>query len=418
MYGHGDMNRRVASIATSVVLLVATAPRGIAETISGFAAVQDPAESVPVSESYATDASIGSAEADASAPHAQSWAVSQVTPTNVIKAASGRGWIEQDSNSAWFAWNAATGDTTLPPTDVTSVRFVIRNSGDPDLPENGFSSTDLASGPAEVSLASQQLFVDPSGNSNEPEFFEVHLALDAFIQQGTEFLPLFEGTASLTPKVAGDDSTGLIQTGDFLARNVFTEQVDLASGRTSATIDTDVVGFPVFLDPDQPLDIFFDLFVTMGDSARMFDLPMDAIPVQTAAIFSGLQVPIGGGGSLVVEIELIGKLGDMDRDGDVDFDDIDDFVLGQMDAAAYEMMFGVPPALRGDTDRDNDLDFDDIPGFIVALGGGAPMSGLQAIPEPSCLVHMAIAMLTVFGLSHMRNRVLKQRPVVRQHRID
>jgi hypothetical protein len=71
-------------------------------------------------------------------------------------------------------------------------------------------------------------------------------------------------------------------------------------------------------------------------------------------------------------------VGDLDCDGDVDFDDIDDLVLGLTDPQAYENMFDVPPSLKGDTDGDDDLDFDDIAGFVQILSGGAAQ-----VPEPS-----------------------------------
>jgi hypothetical protein len=64
------------------------------------------------------------------------------------------------------------------------------------------------------------------------------------------------------------------------------------------------------------------------------------------------------------------QVGDMDFDGDVDFDDIDDFVLGLNDPAAYEALYGVPPATNGDMDGDGDQDFDDIAGFVAALASG------------------------------------------------
>jgi hypothetical protein len=74
-------------------------------------------------------------------------------------------------------------------------------------------------------------------------------------------------------------------------------------------------------------------------------------------------------------------IGDMDADEDVDFDDIDDFVLGLNNPEAYESQYGVPPALRGSTDMDADLDFDDIPGFVTILSGGSS----SAVPEPSTM---------------------------------
>jgi hypothetical protein len=68
-------------------------------------------------------------------------------------------------------------------------------------------------------------------------------------------------------------------------------------------------------------------------------------------------------------------------DGDVDFDDIDDFVLALGDPAAYELAFGVPPETTGDIDGDGDVDFDDIPGFVDALTGGS-ISALPASTGP------------------------------------
>jgi hypothetical protein len=73
--------------------------------------------------------------------------------------------------------------------------------------------------------------------------------------------------------------------------------------------------------------------------------------------------------------------GDMDFDTDVDFDDIDDFVLGLNDAVGYESIFGLPPSFHGDTDGDGDQDFDDISGFVDILTGGS--GSASVVPEPS-----------------------------------
>ena len=78
--------------------------------------------------------------------------------------------------------------------------------------------------------------------------------------------------------------------------------------------------------------------------------------------------------------------GDMDCDGDIDFDDIDDFVLGLNNPAQYQSDRGVPASLKGDTDGDGDLDFDDITGFVDILGGG-----LQSVPEPSTVVLLGMS---------------------------
>jgi hypothetical protein len=76
---------------------------------------------------------------------------------------------------------------------------------------------------------------------------------------------------------------------------------------------------------------------------------------------------------------VYGILADMDGDGDVDFDDIDDFVLGLLDPGAFEVLRGVMPAPRGDTDRDDDLDFDDIDDFVGIINGGQ----IQVVAEPA-----------------------------------
>jgi hypothetical protein len=68
--------------------------------------------------------------------------------------------------------------------------------------------------------------------------------------------------------------------------------------------------------------------------------------------------------------------GDMDCEGDIDFDDITLFVTSIGDdgtawAAAYEALHGSPPACsfeNSDSDGDDDCDFDDITPFVDAIG--------------------------------------------------
>ncbi len=84
-------------------------------------------------------------------------------------------------------------------------------------------------------------------------------------------------------------------------------------------------------------------------------------------------------------------LGDMDCDGDLDFDDIDDFVLGINNPQEYENQFGVPPEAKGDADGDGDLDFDDIDDFVAILNN--PLSvRTQYVPEPGTAVLLGVAM--------------------------
>jgi len=62
------------------------------------------------------------------------------------------------------------------------------------------------------------------------------------------------------------------------------------------------------------------------------------------------------------------ELGDLDCDGDVDFDDIDPFVTALGGQAAYEAAFPDCDWLHGDCDEDGDVDFDDINPFVALLG--------------------------------------------------
>jgi hypothetical protein len=89
--------------------------------------------------------------------------------------------------------------------------------------------------------------------------------------------------------------------------------------------------------------------------------------------------------------------GDMDGDGDVDFDDIDAFTLGLSDSSAYLAAYGLPASVRGDMDGDGDQDFDDIAGFVISLGGELGRNPLAA-PEPSTFaLTVAGCLMAVFG---------------------
>jgi hypothetical protein len=101
--------------------------------------------------------------------------------------------------------------------------------------------------------------------------------------------------------------------------------------------------------------------------------------------------------------------GDMDSDGDVDFDDIDDFVLGLTNPTQYESMFGTPATLKGDLDRDDDLDFDDIDDFVGVLSGTGS-SDIRAVPEPGAGVSTWIGgVILSCWLGARRGRIMEGR---------
>jgi hypothetical protein len=92
---------------------------------------------------------------------------------------------------------------------------------------------------------------------------------------------------------------------------------------------------------------------------------------------------------------LYGLTGDMNFDGQVDTDDISEFILGLTDPDAYEARYGVPAWWRGDNDFTRlyqeggerrtvafrRLDYDDIARFAAAIKTGVPTSGVR-LPDP------------------------------------
>jgi len=61
--------------------------------------------------------------------------------------------------------------------------------------------------------------------------------------------------------------------------------------------------------------------------------------------------------------------GDLDCDGDMDFDDINPFVLALSGEAAYLAQYPNCNWLNADCNNDGDVNFDDINGFVALLGG-------------------------------------------------
>ena len=89
-------------------------------------------------------------------------------------------------------------------------------------------------------------------------------------------------------------------------------------------------------------------------------------------------------------------LGDMDCDGDIDFDDIGPFVLGLTDPEAYESAFGVLPVVKGDINLDGRHDFDNIVDFVALISSGSD-DGLAVVPEPSGIALFTLAFLGEIG---------------------
>jgi len=75
---------------------------------------------------------------------------------------------------------------------------------------------------------------------------------------------------------------------------------------------------------------------------------------------------------------FVGPPGDMDQDGTIDADDLDDFVLALRNPPAYAALRHLPAALAGDLDGDGDLDFDDIDELLDLLAAARAGVVVQA----------------------------------------
>lgn len=175
------------------------------------------------------------------------------------------------------------------------------------------------------------------------------------------------------------------------------------------------------------------VFVSLGSD---FFTTGDSVDVLTIETIRGTETTLSWGGQIVLpgargeytgsritqagmnfdgyQGSEIVALGDMNCDGDVDFDDTAAFVLGLSDSAAYEAIYAVAAELKGDTDFQNDLDFDDIPGFLNLLPGGGLRSATEPlrtaaqadagfgnaaalVPEPSALVLAFVGVVCLLG---------------------
>jgi len=165
-------------------------------------------------------------------------------------------------------------------------------------------------------------------------------------------------------------------------------------------------GGQIFNAPEAPLNNGYSWLWWWGrdsssvypiGSTAQFSFQADAVGVGTASAVSvtfwGTNTPLSPcvdpvdpwgwcysafSTDLISPIATSGLLGDMDIDGDVDFDDIDDFVLGLNSEPNYFALYGMSPAVHGDMNQDGVQDFDDIAPFVGLLN-----AGIHAVPEPA-----------------------------------
>jgi hypothetical protein len=124
---------------------------------------------------------------------------------------------------------------------------------------------------------------------------------------------------------------------------------------------------------------------------------------------------LAGGPSLRPKLSVwfdITSLGDMDCNGQVDFDDLDDFTLALTCESCYEELYGVPPEMKGDLDGNGHHDYDDIARLLLILNSQNSQSAIPAglaarsVPEPASLVQGILGIALCFGL-HLRRTWLK-----------
>ncbi len=215
----------------------------------------------------------------------------------------------------------------------------------------------------------------------------VHRSVPDFVIQGGGFYSDFSAIPA-DPAIANEFGASNLRGTMAMARtsdpNSATSQwfINLVD---NLFLDTQFGGFTVFGEVVAP-------GMTTVDQIAALDIIAEAPPFGELPV---LDPSMGTDANNLVTIQsvtIIPELGDMDCDGDVDFDDIDDFILGLNDPPSYEAIYGVPPELKGDTDGDGDVDFDDIDDFIAILNAPPVHSG-HMVPEPSSIL------LAVTGLA-------------------
>lgn len=204
--------------------------------------------------------------------------------------------------------------------------------------------------------------------------------------------------------IAPGSSPGMMTFGGGLVMGPLTNVLIELGGRIEGEFDllniagTAVLGGDLFVNLIDGFTPGADDVFTIAEAATLvgtFNNVSSGNRVNTNDGRGSLLVSYQDGVNAVV-LSDFALFGDLDCDGDVDFDDIAPFVLGLNDPTGYEATFGVPPALKGDTDTDGDFDFDDIARFVAILNAPLTAAG-QPVPEPSSIVMTLLAVASLLA---------------------
>ncbi len=140
------------------------------------------------------------------------------------------------------------------------------------------------------------------------------------------------------------DLTGTYFFADYCSAQIWTF-------RLSGGVVTDFRNRTAELDPDGPGPLSIASIVSFGEDAEgeLYICSLDGGVYQV--------VPNGP------------DKGDLNNDGQINFDDIDPFVLALSDPVAYRQLYGFPPEIAGDANCDGAVNFDDIDPFVELLAG-------------------------------------------------
>jgi pyrrolidone-carboxylate peptidase len=110
------------------------------------------------------------------------------------------------------------------------------------------------------------------------------------------------------------------------------------------------------VDPNDPLRNLAAGHIHVGSNVTLEDaIAATEITVRVLTTYLDLQRKVAG---------------DLDCDGDVDFDDINPFVLALSDPITYQQVYPGCPLVNADVDGNGVVDFDDVNPFVVLLSGG------------------------------------------------